>query len=329
MWQHADAMASLPTPPYRRRRALALGAVLAVLVAVVLIVAETLGSGGGGSGDGKPASAAHGRAGAGTHARTTASAAPAGPARDMGRPGPPRPVPILMYHVISDPLPTSPYPDLYVPRAQFQDQMQALKAAGYTAVTLQEAWDSWHANGPLPRKPVVVSFDDGYRSHFANALPVLRALGWPGVLNLELKNIRPDYGLTDAQVRALLGADWEVDSHTIDHPDLTTVDAVRLRYEVSQSRAELKARFHIPVNFFCYPAGRFDAAAIAAVQAAGYLAATTTQPGLAQPAESDRFTLDRVRVNNGVSGSTLVGELAGLGAGGSAGTAAGGGAGAG
>jgi len=320
-------MASAPTPPYRRRRALALGAVLAVLLAVVLIVAVTLGSGSGGSGDGKPASAAHAKAG--SHARATASATAAGPARDMGKPGPPRPVPILMYHVISDPLPASPYPDLYVPRTQFHDQMQALKTAGYTAVTLQQVWDSWHANGPLPRKPVVVSFDDGYRSHFTNALPVLRALGWPGVLNLELKNIRPDYGLTDAQVRALLAAGWEVDSHTIDHPDLTTVDAARLRYEVTQSRVQLKARFHIPVNFFCYPAGRYDAAAIAAVQAAGYLAATTTQPGLAQPAESDRFTLDRVRVSNGVSGTTLVSELASLGTGGSAGTAAGSGAGAG
>lgn len=306
-------MASSPTPPYLRRRALALGAVLVVFAAVVLIVAGALGSGGGSGGRGEqPARGEHAKAGAGTHGRGTASVAPAGPARAMGKPGPPRPVPILMYHVISDPLPASPYPDLYVPRAQFQDQMQALKAAGYTAVTLQEVWDSWHTNGPLPSKPIVVSFDDGYRSHFTNALPVLRALGWPGVLNLELKNIRPDYGLTDAQVRALLAAGWEVDSHTIDHPDLTTVDAARLRYEVSQSRTQLKARFHIPVNFFCYPAGRYDAAAVAAVQAAGYLAATTTQPGLARPDEADRFTLSRVRVNNGVSGSTLVGELAGL-----------------
>lgn len=317
-------MASSPTPPHRRRRALALAAVVAVLGAVVLIVAGALGSGGGGSGG-----PAHGARDATTHAaaRTTAAVRPTGPRRDMGAPGPPRPVPILMYHVISDPLPNSPYPDLYVPRAQFQDQMQALESAGYTAVTLQEVWDAWHANGPLPAKPVVVSFDDGYHSHFANALPVLQALGWPGVLNLELKNIRPDYGLTDAQVRALIAAGWEVDSHTIDHPDLTRVDAARLRYEVTQSRAELKARFHIPVNFFCYPAGRYDAAAVAAVQAAGYLAATTTQPGLAEPGEADRFTLSRVRVGNGVSGSTLVGELASLGAGGSASAGTGAGAG--
>ncbi|HEX5145760.1 MAG TPA: polysaccharide deacetylase family protein [Conexibacter sp.] len=304
-------MATPPTPPYRRRRLLALGGLLAAVVAIAVVVAVALGGSGGASdASSKPAASARPVA----RTTTTSTSTVSGPARDMGRPGPPRPVPILMYHVVSDPLPNSPYPDLYVPRAEFQDQMQALKRAGYTAVTLQEAWDSWHANGPLPKRPVVVSFDDGYHSHYANALPVLRALGWPGTLNLELKNIRSDYGLTVPQIRAMIAAGWEVDSHTIDHPDLTTVDATRLRHEVADSRAELKARFGIPVNFFCYPAGRYDDAAVAAVQAAGYLAATTTNPGLAQPAESDRFTLDRVRVNGGTSGATLVSQLAGLGA---------------
>ncbi|HZV75183.1 MAG TPA: polysaccharide deacetylase family protein [Conexibacter sp.] len=307
-------MAASPTPPYRRRRSLALAGLLAVLVAVVLVVAGALGSGGGGAG-GATKAAAHGAGdgGKGGAARTTATAA-TGPARDLGAPGPPRPVPILMYHVVSDPFPNSPYPDLYVPRAQFADQMRALKRAGYTAVTLQEAWDSWHANGPLPRRAVVVSFDDGYRSHITNAMPVLRVLGWPGVLNLELNNIRSDYGLTAPQVRQLIAVGWEVDSHTITHPDLTTVDAARLQHEIADSRAELKRRFGIPVNFFCYPAGRYDAAAIAAVQRAGYLAATTTEPGLAQPAQADRFTLHRVRVNNGISGAGLVAQLASLGA---------------
>jgi peptidoglycan/xylan/chitin deacetylase (PgdA/CDA1 family) len=283
---------------------------------VLLLLAAALGACGG---SGRPLG---GDAASSTHPAALRQATPpahrsvpaSSPRRALGVPGPPRPVPILMYHVISDPLPSSPYPDLYVPRAQFADQMQALKQAGYTAVTLGEAWRSWHGRGPLPRRPVVVSFDDGYRSHFTNALPVLRALGWPGVLNLELNNIRPDYGLTDGEVRALIAAGWEIDSHTIDHPDLRTVDAARLTYELVQSRAEIRQRFGVPADFFCYPAGKYDATVIAAVQRAGYLAATTTNPGLAQPAEADRFVLSRVRVSNGVSGASLVSQLAALGA---------------
>lgn len=297
-------MASSPTPSERRRRVVALGGLVAAFAAVVIAVVAALGGGSGGGARVTPA----------TH-RVVSEVRPGRHAlrpQTPGTPGPPRPVPILMYHVISDPLPASPYPDLYVPKAEFAEQMQALKGAGYTAVTLQQWWDAWHAHGPLPAKPLVVSFDDGYHSHFANAFPVLRALGWPGVLNLELKNIRSDYGLTAPQVRTLIAAGWELDSHTIDHPDLTTVDATALRHEVADSRAELKRRFGVAVNFFCYPAGRYDDAAIAAVRAAGYLAATTTESGLAEPDEADRYTLPRVRVNNGVSGSALVGQLASL-----------------
>jgi len=309
-------MAESPTPPERRSRALALGALGAAFVALLIAIAAALDGGGDGGGP-LATTVAHRTARHAMRGVVTPAAARttpvAGPARDMGGPGPPRPVPILMYHVISDPLPDSPYPELYVPKAEFADQMQALRRAGYTAVTLQEWWDSWHADGPLPAKPLVVSFDDGYHSHLANALPVLRGLGWPGVLNLELKNIRSDYGLTGPQVRTLIDAGWELDSHTIDHPDLTTIDASELRREVADSRAELKRRFGVPINFFCYPAGRYDDAAIAAVQAAGYLAATTTEPGLAQPDDADRWTLPRVRVNGGVSGATLVAQLAALG----------------
>jgi peptidoglycan/xylan/chitin deacetylase (PgdA/CDA1 family) len=302
-----------PQQPYRRRRLSALGGLVAVLVAIIAVVAVALGGGGDGGGsdsplDPRPTTSAN------ASTSTTATTPAGGPARDLGSSGPPRPVPILMYHVIAEPFADSPYPDLYVPKEEFADQMDALKRAGYTAVTLQEVWDSWHEDGPLPKRPVVVSLDDGYHSHLANALPVLRALGWPAVLNLELQNIRSDYGLTGPQVKELIAAGWEVDSHTLTHPDLTTVDAATLTREVADSRAELRRRFGVPVNFFCYPAGRYDETVIAAVQQAGYLAATTTNPGLAQPDEADAFELDRVRVNNGVTGAALVAQLDGLGA---------------
>jgi peptidoglycan/xylan/chitin deacetylase (PgdA/CDA1 family) len=103
-------------------------------------------------------------------------------------------------------------------------------------------------------------------------------------------------------VRKLIGAGWEIDAHTLTHPDLTQVDAARLKDEVAGSRAAIRARFHVPVNFFCYPSGRYDATVVAAVQAAGYLGATTTNYGIARP--GDLYTLDRVRISgsDGVKG---------------------------
>ena len=212
------------------------------------------------------------------------------------------PVPILMYHVLAPPLPNAPYPDLYVKPADFRGQVAWLAAHGYHAVTLRQVYDYWRGEHALPRKPVVLTFDDGYHTDFTVALPTLHARGWPGVLNLEVRNLQPVWGTRPGMVRKMVAAGWEVDAHTLTHPDLTTVDPTELRHQVAGSRAAIRRMFHQPVDFFCYPSGRYDDAVVAAVRAAGFLGATTTNEGFARP--DSLYTLDRVRVNgsDGVAG---------------------------
>jgi peptidoglycan/xylan/chitin deacetylase (PgdA/CDA1 family) len=213
-----------------------------------------------------------------------------------------QPVPILMYHVLSVPPANAPYPELYIRPADFAGEVAWLAAHGYHAVTLQRVFDSWRGAATLPAKPIVLSFDDGYLSDVKTALPVLKARKWPGVLNLEVANLKPVWGIRPPGVRKLIAAGWEIDAHTLTHPDLTRVDAARLRDEVAGSRAAIRSRFHVSVNFFCYPAGRYDDAVVAAVQQAGFLGATTTNYGLAKPGEL--YTLARIRVDgsDGVKG---------------------------
>jgi peptidoglycan/xylan/chitin deacetylase (PgdA/CDA1 family) len=214
-------------------------------------------------------------------------------------------VPVLMYHVIGTPPPGSPYPELWVSVARFRAQMARLAQAGYHGVTLGQVWAAWHGGAGLPRKPVVVSFDDGYYSQYRVAAPALRKLGWRGVLNLEVHNLHVAGGLSARQVRSMIARGWEVDAHTLTHPDLTQVDAARLKREVAGSRTVLHRQFGVPVAFFCYPSGRYDATVEQAVRAAGYRAATTTQPGLARPG-GDRFALPRIRVLPSMSPDALL-----------------------
>jgi peptidoglycan/xylan/chitin deacetylase (PgdA/CDA1 family) len=220
-------------------------------------------------------------------------------------------VPILMYHVLGDPPSGEPYPGLFVHPAAFAGQVRWLEKHGYRAVTLDTVWRAWHGRASLPKHPIVLTFDDGYRSDVGVALPVLKQVRWPGVLNLALKNLSPR-GLRPSGVRRLLGAAWEVDAHSLTHPDLTTVSAAQLVHEVAGSRAEIRHLFHVPVDFFCYPAGRYDASVIAEVRRAGFLGATTTNNGLARPA--DLYTLDRIRVDRGDDVSGLAVKLHSLGA---------------
>jgi peptidoglycan/xylan/chitin deacetylase (PgdA/CDA1 family) len=238
------------------------------------------------------------------HPATTAPATPPT--------GPPshKPVPILMYHVIHSPPASVKYPALYVPPAEFAAQVAALKGAGYHGVTLDQVRSAWTRGTPLPRKPIVLSFDDGYRSQYAKAMPELKRVGWPGVLNLQIDLPPSQGGLTQSDVRAMLAAGWEVDAHTITHPDLTTLDAASLRREVAGSRRIIRQRYGIPVNWFCYPAGRYDPTVQAAVRQAGYVGATTTLPGWATRAD-DPYRLPRVRVNGGTAPEALLGQIAG------------------
>jgi len=120
-----------------------------------------------------------------------------------GRPGSAT-VPILAYHVINvPPSQSTGTPGLYVPAAEFASQMDALKATGWHAVTLDQLQAYWTRGVALgPGKPIVITFDNGYASQYTNAAPVLRRLGWAGVENLQVNGLPPaEGGLSDAQLR--------------------------------------------------------------------------------------------------------------------------------
>ena len=251
--------------------ALLLAAALAV--GAVVVIGDEGGKGGSGS-EGErlraPPRARRGRPGA----KLVTNARPQrGWVRHTG------PVPILEYHVLGAAPADAPYPELYVSRPDFRRQLDWLERHGYEAVTLDQVQEAWHRGGTLPPKPVVVSFDDGYRPQFTYALPELRRHGWAGVLNLKAEGS----DLYPSNVEAMIAAGWELASHTITHPDLTTLNAAALSREVAGSRAILRREYGVPVDNFCYPSGRYDAAVIAAVRAAGYAGATTEVPGVRRP----------------------------------------------
>ena len=222
------------------------------------------------------------------------------------------PVPILMYHVIERPRPGSRNPLLYVSRRTFAAQIRWLDRHGFQGVTLNQVEDAWTRGTPLPRRPIVISFDDGYRSQYTTAMPILRSHRWPAVLSLAVGNF-DDRGdpLTATRVKKLIRAGWELASHTISHLDLREVGRRRLRHEIRDSRRILRRVFGVPVNNFSYPAGLYDGRAIAAVRAAGYRGALTVTPGLAT--RRHPFELHRIRVTQDLGVRGLAQQLQALG----------------
>lgn len=209
------------------------------------------------------------------------------------------PVPILMYHVIGDPASGAANPGLYLSTERFQDQVDWLAKNSYTAVTLIQVQDAWFNGATLPPKPVVLSFDDGYLGQYLDAMPILAEKGWAGQLNLKAEGS----DLSSKQVTKMMAAGWEIASHTITHPDLTSLDPSQVEAELVDSKRILERDLGIEIINFCYPAGKYDQSVAAAVEAAGYRGATTVDPGLAK--RSEPFELKRIRIDGSYGAAEL------------------------
>jgi peptidoglycan/xylan/chitin deacetylase (PgdA/CDA1 family) len=297
-----DQRPGRPEPPGKRDqpvtpgRAVALGSLILVLAGVLVIALHSAGGPGSHPGASTPTATREGQ-------RTKASH-PAQPATRAS-------VPILVYHVINaQPAGSTANPALYVPLNDFSSQMSALKSAGWHAVTLNQVEAYWTRGTSLgPGKPIVISFDSGYSSQYTNALPVLKQLGWVGVENLPVTGLSPsEGGLTNAQIRGLVAAGWEIDTQGLTQTSLVTLDPTQLSNEVTAARQTLHSQFGVPVNWLSYPSGDYNPTVIAAVRSAGYLGATTVNSGWADP-QQDRFRLPRLPVVAGTGPSQLLAQI--------------------
>jgi peptidoglycan/xylan/chitin deacetylase (PgdA/CDA1 family) len=233
---------------------------------------------------------------------------------------PPLSAPILMLHHV-EPAPLAPpplHPDSYLDRADFARFLDDLAARGYRTWTLAEAMARADEGEPLPRRSVVLTFDDGCRCFAQHAFPELQSRGMTATLFAVSGELggsnrwdratpavpgateREERLLDAGELRRLAGSGVEIGSHSRTHRDLTAVSAAELAAEVAGSRLDLEAALGIPVRTFCYPYGRLDEQARAVVAEAGYLAAVGIQayPGARA---GDPFALPRMIVNPGES----------------------------
>jgi peptidoglycan/xylan/chitin deacetylase (PgdA/CDA1 family) len=222
-------------------------------------------------------------------------------------------LPILLYHRIDVLRPTLPAITrrLTVSPQDFAAQMEWLKRHGFHAVTQLQAFDALELGTKLPAKPVMVTFDDGYRDVLWNASPVLQRLGMPAtsyVITARISGPDPSF-LTWGELRVLEQRGVEIGSHTVDHLPLVQLSTGRAEYELRDSRAALEQHLGHPVQWFAYPYGSVDARIEVLAASAGYVLAVTTQGGTTQQA-SQPLLLHREEVLD-TTGPSLAGLLGG------------------
>lgn len=223
-------------------------------------------------------------------------------------------LPILMYHRINVVTPSTPAASrgLTVHPADFERQMLWLKRRGYRTVTQREVFDALFRDRPLGPRPILITFDDGYRDVFFRASPVLERLGFRAtayVISGRISAGDPSF-LTWPLLKALEERGIEVASHTVHHRDLTSLSTRDALAELTQSRRALERELGHLVQWLAYPFGRFDAQVEELARRAGYVLATTTKPGVRQSARKP-LALRRLRVLNSTGVNGLVSMLGG------------------
>jgi peptidoglycan/xylan/chitin deacetylase (PgdA/CDA1 family) len=208
-------------------------------------------------------------------------------------------VPILMYHHVIDPGPSanSLEKDLSVLPVRFEQQLSYLKDAGYETISTTDLIYHLTLGAPLPAKPIIITFDDGYADNYIHAFPLLQKYGFSATFYVVTDYV--DRGLsrymTWEQIEEMAASGMEIGSHSRDHPDLRGKPYEYLVWQILGSRQTIEAHVGRPIHAFSYPSGAYDDFAVQVVRSAHFWGAVTTAQGATHTSD-DIFELRRIRV---------------------------------
>lgn len=223
-------------------------------------------------------------------------------------------VPILMYHYISaNPLaPADPVRTrLSVPPKDFAQQLAYLHRAGYTSITLDDLLAAFSEQRPLPPKPIILTFDDGYADFYTNAFPLLQQYGDKATIYIISGKVDTPGYLSWQDLRELAQSPLiTIGAHTRTHPELPKLSAARSWDELDGSKSDLEQQLGIRVRHLAYPSGHYTATTLAQALQIGFDTAVTTEPGMSERADK-LLLLPRIRVHGGAPLADLVAGLQG------------------
>jgi len=218
-------------------------------------------------------------------------------------------VPVLMYHYVSTPPAGADIyrVDLSVPPELLAEHLDRLQAEGYTTISPYDLVEALQRGRELPAKPILITFDDGYRDNYDNAYPLLRERGMQATIFVVTDFIdeeRPAY-LTWDMARELVANGVAIESHGRNHMGLADKDDDYLVWQALGSLETIDYELGIRPRFVSYPAGEYDQRTIDVFRSAGYWAGFTTDQGTEQRSDAP-FQLERIRVRNTTSADELI-----------------------
>lgn len=208
-------------------------------------------------------------------------------------------IPVLMYHSIS----TLPGNSLGVPVKQFAQEMDWLKRQGYHSISTEDLYLALVNKTPVPEKPILLTFDDGYADNYWSAWPILEQKGFRATFFIVTNSVGPGMMNWD-QLNDLSRQGNSIGSHTVHHLDLSTLSYNQQERELTISKQELENHLGIKETVLCFPAGRYNKTTLALMPKLGYTLGFTTKPGKVHLGD-DLLTLKRERIYGGMPIATF------------------------
>jgi peptidoglycan/xylan/chitin deacetylase (PgdA/CDA1 family) len=205
-----------------------------------------------------------------------------------------------MYHHIENPPPGADAirRDLSVSPGDFGEQLAYLQQEGYESITLNDLALHLTRGKPLPPKPIILTFDDGYVNAYTEAFPLLQEYGFTGtffVISEPVDAGDPNF-LSWAEIEEMYAAGMRFEPHSFNHPDMRNRNFDFVVFQILAPKEAIEARTGEPCRFFAYPVGRYDQFVIDVLRSADFWGAVLTGQGATHSAD-DLFTLRRVRVH--------------------------------
>lgn len=215
-------------------------------------------------------------------------------------------VPILTYHHVGE----GSAPLNNVSAASFAQQMDFLHRHGYRVIPFSELVEIIEKGKSLPRRTVVIQFDDGFADNYTNAFPILKQHGFPATVFLISDSVGTPGFVTWDQAREMDAHGFRVGAHTRHHAYLPGVSPEQVKDEIIGSKRIIEENLGHRIEHFAYPSGGFTNAAKVIAKEAGFTAAVTTNRGWDKH-NRDLYELKRIRVKDSDGTIALWAKLSG------------------
>ncbi len=198
---------------------------------------------------------------------------------------------VLNYHKVDN-----IHNSLSVIPEDFERQMRYLSENGYNTITPEQLYDNITTGAELPKKPILITFDDGYQDNYDNAYPILKKYNMKATIFVVTGFLGKDKNyLTWEEAKELENSGISIESHTLNHKSMTELSDEQLRVELVNSRIDIKEKLGKESYFMAYPTGTYNLHIANMVKEAGYKGAFTIKYGNAD-GNTNVYAIERIPI---------------------------------